>query len=938
MLIKNLTLISLLAILLSLYIGCNKSEESLHQRASTSSTDITPPSVFSFSPSDNSVNIGLRSSVSVSFNEAMDNSSMTANLSGSSCVGTLQLSSDNFTTCIKMSGSPASSYSNHTFTVSPLDNLSENTLYKIKVKATVKDQAGNTLTSDYTSVGFTTITKKSQSVEATISCRTRELKATPIVSNLEVYADSSSDYTGITLDWYSVKNAKTYGININLLTEQKYFDEIDNRTCTNNHFKYDSSISTLSYSSCNWRSIYFVKGSSHRFNVKAYDSDGNTLSTSSDNVTVGTAKPREPAEVWGASLDGQASLGWTTVAGASAYKVYLYESGNFNDVTPSVQGTATSATISGLTNGQLYEFRIKAYKTDGISAFSNSVFVTPSASPALSLKIDNVTVNQSVQYLSQKTNKTVVSGKPGIIRAFLSLKGDVNGLKGAIKLSGTDSIASVTPIVKDNISLHDTPLSEADESNCVVTFDLRSLGSSWFKPDAGIVVEASVGDTLDSSQSTYTRYPQTGAIKLDVVDQTPLYIKLVPLKTDSGQLSNIEINTAKNKIETLMNAMYPNHSITFILSDKAYDLTGNKYSGTVVTNDEWSEALSNFSDYRDIEINNTDCTRFYYGLMKEVEGIDYAVGGMAYRLRPDLGTSIYNGTCPNLTGIGLNSTNVAKTAAHEIGHNHARGHADSNGETNDRTCEASSNNDDTYPYPFARIGVMGYDSAGHALKSKILSHDVMSYCNERIWVSDYGYEALRKFQETLASTYPQNSSRSFARGEIDGTLISGVRNSRGLWEINSLIQAKGLKQDLPFAGYSIRVKLSVSDIITRGFILGELDHSDDRPFTVWINTTDEIHHIEIFDESMELLFKKDLPSRQSKRVSGAEILKKIGEGEWVLYPSNRGRRVVILDEGGKRRLYKNDNDKESLLIQNKGGNILEVNYPDYGIKELLKLE
>ena len=40
MLIKNLTLISLLAILLSLYIGCNKSEESLHQRSSTSSTDI----------------------------------------------------------------------------------------------------------------------------------------------------------------------------------------------------------------------------------------------------------------------------------------------------------------------------------------------------------------------------------------------------------------------------------------------------------------------------------------------------------------------------------------------------------------------------------------------------------------------------------------------------------------------------------------------------------------------------------------------------------------------------------------------------------------------------------------------------------------------------------------------------------------------------------
>lgn len=935
---KYLIKISFVASLFFIFIGCNKTERSKSQATGSSSTDKISPSVFSVRPSDNSMNVGLKSSVEVSFNEPMDNNSVTANLSDSSCAGTLQLSSDNFTTCVKMSGTPVSSYSNYTFTVSPSDNLSENTLYKIKVKATVKDQAGNTLTSDYTSEGFTTTTQKSQSVEATVACRTRELKATPFLSNLEVYADSASDYTGITLDWYSVKNAQTYGIKINLLSEQKYFDEIDNRTCTNNHFKYDSSVSGLSYSSCDWRSRYFVKGSSHRFTVKAYDSDGNTLSTSSDNVTVGTAKPKAPAEVWATSVDGQASLGWTAVAGASEYKVYLNESGNFTNVTPSVQGTSTSATISGLTNGQLYEFKVKASITDGISAFSNSVFVTPSASPALSLKIDNVTVNQSVQYLSQNTHKTVVSGKPGIIRVFLSLKGDINGLKGAIKLSGTDSIASVTPIVKDNISLYDTPHSEVDESNCAVTFDLRSLGSSWFKPDAGIVVEASVGDTLDSSQSTYTRYPKTGAIKLDVVDQIPLYIKLVPLKTDSGQLSNIEMSTVKNKIETKMNAMYPNHSITLILSDTAYDLTGNKYSGTVVTMDEWSEALSNFSDYRNIEINNTDCTRFYYGLMKVVEDIDNDAVGLAYRLRPDLGTSIFNGTCPNLTGIGLNSMYVANIAAHEIGHNHARMHLESTGETNDNLCQNSNNNDDSYPYQFARIGVMGYDSAAHALMSKILSHDVMSYCYKSIWVSDYGYEALRKFQETLASTFPQSSSRSMAREKIDGTLISGVRNSRGVWQINSLIPATGFRQESPIAGYIISVKLSGSNTVTRGFLLGELDHINDSPFTVWVNTTEEISQIDILDESEELLFRKDFPPRESQRSIGAEIFKKIGEGEWILHPSNRGRRIVILVERGKRRLFKNDNDNKSLVIQHKKGDLLEVNYPDYGIKQLYKLE
>ena len=131
---KYLIKISFVASLFFIFIGCNKTERSKSQATGSSSTDKISPSVFSVRPSDNSMNVGLKSSVEVSFNESMDNNSVTANLSDSSCAGTLQLSSDNFTTCVKMSGTPVtpvSSFSNYTFTVSPSDNLSENTLYKI---------------------------------------------------------------------------------------------------------------------------------------------------------------------------------------------------------------------------------------------------------------------------------------------------------------------------------------------------------------------------------------------------------------------------------------------------------------------------------------------------------------------------------------------------------------------------------------------------------------------------------------------------------------------------------------------------------------------------------------------------------------------------------------------------------------------------------------
>jgi hypothetical protein len=56
-----------------------------------------------------------------------------------------------------MSSEPVSSNSNRTFTVDPTDNLSFSTTYKIRVTTGVKDRAGNTLSSQWTtSTGFVT--------------------------------------------------------------------------------------------------------------------------------------------------------------------------------------------------------------------------------------------------------------------------------------------------------------------------------------------------------------------------------------------------------------------------------------------------------------------------------------------------------------------------------------------------------------------------------------------------------------------------------------------------------------------------------------------------------------------------------------------------------------------------------------------------------------
>ncbi len=94
--------------------------------------------------------------ITVTFSEAMDTTYVTTSTSDTYCAGTIRVSSNNFSSCVKMSSEPVSSNSNRTFTLDPYDNLTVGTTYKTRVTTGVKDTAGNSMSSQYeTSSGFT---------------------------------------------------------------------------------------------------------------------------------------------------------------------------------------------------------------------------------------------------------------------------------------------------------------------------------------------------------------------------------------------------------------------------------------------------------------------------------------------------------------------------------------------------------------------------------------------------------------------------------------------------------------------------------------------------------------------------------------------------------------------------------------------------------------
>jgi len=164
---KKFTLYFTAVLLLSAIFLSTCSEESEYGEASdyeklgadcvNSKGDSSAPTISELSPADNSTNTPVASKIVVTFSDAMLAYSITTNTADTKCTGSLQLSSDDFSTCIKMSGSPVASDNDTTFTVTPASSLSLQTNYKFKITTSVVENSCNKLATDNTTTnGFTT--------------------------------------------------------------------------------------------------------------------------------------------------------------------------------------------------------------------------------------------------------------------------------------------------------------------------------------------------------------------------------------------------------------------------------------------------------------------------------------------------------------------------------------------------------------------------------------------------------------------------------------------------------------------------------------------------------------------------------------------------------------------------------------------------------------
>ena len=148
----------------------------------------------------------------------------------------------------------------------------------------------------------------------------------------------------------------------------------------------------------------------YTFTVTATNSYGTSNASSASNSITTATTPGAPTSVTavGTGVDGQALVSWTAPAsnGGSAITDYTvqYSSNSGSSWTTFSDGTSTStsATVTGLTTGTAYIFRVAAVNVIGTGSYStaSSSFTPVSNDPGAMIPISMVTLSSATQTIN----------------------------------------------------------------------------------------------------------------------------------------------------------------------------------------------------------------------------------------------------------------------------------------------------------------------------------------------------------------------------------------------------------------------------------------------------------------------------------------------------------------------------------------------------------
>jgi hypothetical protein len=271
--------------------------------------------------------------------------------------------------------------------------------------------------------------------------------------------------------------------------------------------------------------------------------------------------------------------------------------------------------------------------------------------------------------------------------------------------------------------------------------DTRTIAAASADEDLDSTLDFDVDGTLIQSDTTFTvdvlepatcrskpeaRLPHGGTAALAPRATGVLKVVLIPVRYDadgSGRLPD----TTDAQIERLratMAALYPVARVDISIREvvgSTVDLAGSSSSG-------WSQFLDSMRGLRASDHPDNDV--YYYGLVEPAGTLSgycrgACIAGISFQVTENQAALRVG------VGLAFPGDTAATTLAHEVGHQHGRGHA---------PCGANAGLDKAYPYSDGSTSTWGFDARSGSLVRPD-RRDLMGYCTPQ-WISDYNYQAL----------------------------------------------------------------------------------------------------------------------------------------------------------------------------------------------------
>jgi hypothetical protein len=313
----------------------------------------------------------------------------------------------------------------------------------------------------------------------------------------------------------------------------------------------------------------------------------------------------------------------------------------------------------------------------------------------------------------------LVEGKAALARVMVAPV-DPSAPPVNVRARLTVTSSAGTSTLEDALLVGAASTEEALESSLVF-----SVGAELLRSDAAVAVDL-LEPASCASKPEQARLPRQGMAALAPRKTGVLKVVLVPVRYDadgSGRLPDTS-DQQKERIRSTMTALYPVGTVEITVRDvwtSTVDLTNSSSSG-------WSSFLDSMRGLRAADHAPDDV--YYYGLVQPAPTLQgycqrACIAGISFQVTENRAALRVG------VGLAYPGDTTALTLAHEVGHQHGRGHA---------PCGATAGLDPAFPHAGGVTGTWGLDSRTSALIPPTRK-DVMSYCNPQ-WLSDYNYQAL----------------------------------------------------------------------------------------------------------------------------------------------------------------------------------------------------